>query len=58
MYIPEEFSIITKLKQEYFECVMIYSLPPLTFFFAYEVSSVFQQEVSLLKLSATENTSP
>jgi hypothetical protein len=33
-------------------------LPPLIFFFGDEVASVFQQEVSFIKLSTAEHTSP
>lgn len=58
LYIPEEFSIVAKLKHENFKCIMIYPLPPLVFFFADEVASVFQQEVPFIKLSTAEHTSP
>ncbi len=58
LYIPEVFSVVAKLKHENFKCVMIYPLPPLIFFFADEVASVFQQEVSFIKLSTAEHTSP
>lgn len=57
-YIPEEFSIVAKLKHENFKCIVIYSLPPLTFFFTYEVSSVFEQEISFIKVSTAEHTPP
>lgn len=58
LYIPKEFAVETKFKHKYFEGVMIYSLPLLTFFFAYEISSIFQKKVSFLKLSTTKYTSP
>lgn len=51
-YSPPHFSHKTELEHEDFKVVMVNLLSSLTFLLSYQITSVFQQKVSLFKLSA------
>lgn len=55
-YSPPQFSHKTEIKHEDFEVVMVNLLSSFTLLLSYQVTSIFQQKVSLFKWSAGKDS--